>query len=183
MAAKVKGRFPLNVWGKKIAAVGYKYNQCPVAPERNAVAANALMPLLLGNVADWRYPNVWVRTDDIKLKGHKPQDLGWLTNEHSKGELIGYSQRATLDDEFDWADEESINQMMSIVHKDDGGIGAPEGSHDDDWMSRIITGYVAHRERARTLLYQEPVVETFKLRTLSERIREEVLDHDEDLEE
>jgi len=149
LCAKVKGRFPLNVWGRKIAAVGFHYNTCPVAPERNALAADGLMPVLLGNVADWSYPNVWIRDETVKLKGTgRPQDFGWLTTEHTKGELIAQSQTATIAESLDWGDVESVDQMAVIVRGDDGKIGAPEGMHDDDWMSRIITALVGHRERS-----------------------------------
>ena len=171
LCAKVKGRFPLSVWAVKIAAMGFHYNTCPVAPERNAVAATGLMPVLIGNVADWRYPNVWIRTNDIKLKGHRPEDYGWYTNEHTKGELIAYSQAATMTSDLQWGDSVSVDQMATIIRHENNSLGAPTGMHDDDWMSRIITAYVAHRERARELLYAPEVDTRPKFYDMEARLR------------
>jgi len=171
LCAKLKGRFNIYEWGRKIAAVGHLYNHCPVAPERGTEAANSMIALLLGNVSDWRYPRVWVRTDDIALKGHRVQDYGWLTNGHTKGDLLQFSQTATMDGTFDWCDRETIDQMASIVRHEDNTIGAPVGSYDDDWMSRIITGYVAHKERGRTELWREPEPVVYHFTDMSERVK------------
>lgn len=154
--AKIKGRYPLNVWGWKLAALGHKYNLAALAPERNAKAADGLMPLLQGNVADWRYPNIWIRTDDVSLKGHRPQDYGWLTNNHTKGEFIAFSQHATTEESYDWCDEAAVNQMATIITHEDLSIGAPVGMNDDDWMASMITSYVSHKVRPHTNLYVEP---------------------------
>lgn len=174
VCAKVRGHFDLASWGKIIASVGYYYNACPVAPERNALASSALMPLLLGNVSDWRYPNIWVRTDDVSMKGHRPQDYGWLTTEHTKQELIQYSQTATIEGGFDWCDEGSISQMATIIRREDGTVGAPKGAFDDDWMSRLITAYVAHKQRPRTDLFVDRPPEVFRFNTMSDRLQEQI---------
>lgn len=182
LCAKVKGHYPLNIWAHKIAAVGFKYNTCPVAPERNgqeSLAAESVMPVLLGNVEDWRYPNIWIRTDDVKLRGHKPEDYGWWTDTHSKGQAIAFSESQTLSHDFDWCDSGAVDQMGTIIRREDNTIGSPEGLNDDDWMARIITGYVAHKQRARTSLYVEPTATVYRFRTLDERIGEIVAINDE----
>lgn len=176
LCAKIRGRFPLSEWGRKLARFGCLYNYAPLAPERNAKSADALMPLLLGKVAEWSYPNVWIRVDDVALKGHRPQDYGWLTTTHTKGQLVQFSQTATVDGSFDWCDGEAVDQAESIVLREDLSMGAPAGAHDDDWMARLITGYVAHRQRSRTDLYRyearPPISAAF--RTLEQRITEMV---------
>ena len=148
VCCRIRGHFPLNEWGWKLAAVGFKYNTALLAPERNAMAATALMPLLLGNVGDWRYPNIYVRYNDVKMKGYRAEDYGWLTDHHSKGELIVYSQTQTMDDKFDWCDDDCVNEMRVIIRHEDNTIGSPSGMHDDCWMSRMITAYVAHQQFA-----------------------------------
>jgi len=178
VVAKLKGRFPLPLWGRLLSSLGYHYGSAVLAPERNAQAADALMPLLLGLVAHWRYPNVWVRTDDISLKGHRPQDYGWYTGPASKGELIQYAQTATLEGSFDWADETTVDQMASYIRDDQGKLTAPEGAFDDDLMARMITAYVAHVQRPRTDLYVEPVRPVYESRTLGERLRDDLDDAD-----
>ncbi|KKL76775.1 hypothetical protein LCGC14_2041540, partial [marine sediment metagenome] len=48
---------------------------------------------------------------------------------------------------FDWADGRAVDELASIIQDIKGGIGAPEGMHDDFWMSRLITAYVAQEYR------------------------------------
>jgi len=170
VCARARGHFPLPTWGRVLAAMGYHYNTAPLAPERNARAATALMPLLLGNVGDWRYPNVWVRTDDVAMKGHRPQDYGWLTTDQSKGEIVQYAQSATLRGDFDWCDELAVQEMQSFVVRDDGTWGSPEGANDDCVMARMITGYVAHKLRGTTELHSEPQRIVYRMPTLRERV-------------
>lgn len=173
VVARIWGKFDLALWGRLLAALGYHYNCAPLAPERNALAATVLMPLLLGNVADWRYPNVWVRTDDVKLKGHRPQDFGWLTDMNSKGDLIAYAKAATIEGAFDWCDSLAVDEMEAWIHDEKlGNPTAPKGSNDDCLMGRMITAYVAHRERFRTDLYVPPKPVVYTFRSQEERVAE-----------
>ena len=155
IVAKVKGRYDLMTWGKIIAGMGFRYNNALVAPERNAQAANSVMPLLRGLVTDWAYPNIYVRSDHVSMKGHRPQDFGWLTTEPSKGELMAYAQTLTVGGEFDWCDETAIDQMQSYIRDERGKMTAPQGAHDDDLMARMITAYVSHLVRPMTDLHIE----------------------------
>lgn len=157
LCARLRCRYDFARWGKLLAAVGHLYNTCPIAPERNALASDGLMPLLLGNVAEWSYPNIWVRTDDVALRGHRPQDYGWLTNQHTKGELIIFGQTTALAGSLDWADRRSVDEMEAyIFDPDTRNPTAPEGANDDCVMARLITGYIAHRQRLRTDLWHKP---------------------------
>lgn len=178
LCAKLKGRFPLAYWGRLLAALGYYYNTAPLAPERNGKAADVLLPLLLGNIADWRYPHVWVRSDDVSLKGHRPQDYGWQTGDASKGALIAFAMSATLQGRFDWADATTVDQMAAYIKDENLKLTAPEGAFDDDLMGRMITGYVAHVQRPRTDLYVEPVAPVYESRTLGQRLRDDLDDAD-----
>ena len=172
VCCKAKDRLPMYRWGKMMAALGHYYNTCPIAPERNAVSANNLMPLLLGNLAEWHYPNVWIRSNDVKLRGYRPEDYGWYTDKHTKGEIIEYAHSATIAERFDWCDADAVEQMTAYVMDPTKlTFGAPEGQHDDDLMSRMITAYVAHRERTRTTLYFKPEPVIYVPTTMADRIR------------
>jgi len=159
------------------------YNECHVAPERNGQAGSAadgVMNALLGNVYSWRYPRIWIRSDDAALKGWKPEDYGWWTDNASKGQLIAFSQGQTDLGSFDWCNAEAVAQMATIIRRDDNTIGAPAGSHDDAWMSRLITAYVAQRLRGRTDLYVAPQpTEPFRMTTIGDRLAH-MLGGDED---
>jgi len=175
ICARIRGRFDLALWGKLLAALGFHYNTAVLAPERNSVAATALMPLLLGNVAPWRYPRIYIRAKDVTIRP-RFEDYGWLTDANSKGDIIALAKAGTLAGTYDWADELAVDEAESWVHDEKtGNPGAPKGSFDDALMSRMITAYVARRERTRTDLYVEPVPAVYKFRTAEERVREDVL--------
>ncbi len=171
ICAKLKGQFPLHLWGKMLASLGHYYNEAVLAPERNAVS-ETLMPLLLGNVAGWRYPNIWVRTDDLALKGHRPQDFGWLTTESTKGELAQFAEHESINGLMDWADSTAVLQMGMWIRNEKLQMTHPEGAHDDDLVARMICAYVSHRVRPMTDLFREPEPFRMKMRTMADRARE-----------
>lgn len=179
VVARVYGKWSMPHWAWYIAAMGWKYNCCPVAPEINARAgqegAGVLATLLNGIMFD-RYPNIWIRSDPNKLKGHKPEDWGWHTGERSKEALISNSIASTLRGDMDWADNECVIQTGTIVHHEDGSRACPKGTHDDLWMARIITAEVARRLRPQTDLYVDPATIAPPSRTVEQRMRE----YDED---
>lgn len=166
ICAKVKGRFDLTQWGRILMALGYYYNTAWLAPERNGLASTVLMPMLLGVVnRDWRYPNVWIRNDDVTLANAQPQDYGWLTTAGIKstasGSMVSFAIEETLANRFVWPDKECVEQMESWIKDDSLRLTHPEGMHDDDLMARMITGYVAHKMRQRITLWspeQKPIV-------------------------
>lgn len=144
VVAKVKGRYDLALWGKIIAGVGFHYNKALVAPERNAQAADGVMPLLLKVSSEWRYPNIYVRSDKMGIRISGPKGYGWLTDKRTKMELITYAKTVTLEDGFDWCDEDAVDQMQSYIRDEKGKMTAPKGTKDDDLMARQITAYVSH---------------------------------------
>ena len=173
VCARLRGRFDWGHYGRLLASLGYFFNVAKLAPERNALAATALIPLLRGLVSPWRYPNIWIRSDDIKLKGHRPQDYGWQTDQHSKGEIIAFAKSKSIDRAFDWADSLCVDEMAAWIH--DPASGKPttvEGGHDDCLMSRMITAYVAHRERPKTDLYKGKEEIVYYPRSMQEAFRD-----------
>ena len=80
-----------------------------------------------------------------------------MTNQHTKGELIIFGQTTALSGTLDWADGRAVDEMEAyIFDPDTRNPTAPEGANDDCIMARMITGYVAHRNRLRTDLWHEP---------------------------
>ena len=165
-----------------LASLGDWYNMATLAPERNGTeSAEILMPILLGNVGDWRYPNIWVRSDDVSLKGHRIQDYGWYTDAGSKADLVGYAKMASVEGSLDWADERAVAEMRAWIHDDRGRMTTPVGMHDDMLMARMITAYVAHRLRPVADLYREPEKMVFKFTSLQDRMRARFADEKEEV--
>ncbi len=189
LVAKAKGRYPFSVWAGKLAALGYLYNEAWVAPERNGQVADGLMPILLGYVGEWTYPKVWIRTEEGRLRGSgKAKDYGWYTDQHTKGSLVSFSQQMTTEGTFDWCDEATVAQMATIVRREDGGIGCPDGMHDDDWMARLIAAYISHKERG-WLLAPEATdgrsyasEEDLQMQAMLEKLDAPQSDHDDETE-
>ena len=155
--ARLRGRYDMGRWATLLAALGTHYNGAVLAPERNSQAASGVVAVLRGlSGLGWSYPNVWIRSDDLKLRGHRPEDFGWLTNEHTKAELIAFAKEQTLAEGFDWADRMCVDEMAAYIRDDRGKLTAPEGAHDDCLMARMITAMVAHRVRATVDLYVDP---------------------------
>ena len=184
VVARCKGRYDLAIWGKIIAGLGWYYNTACVAPERNAKAANSVMPLLLGKSSEWRYPNIYVRSDKMGIKVSGPKGFGWYTDEHTKGELFSFAKTQTLatdynettgrdESRFDWCDSEAVEQMRAYIWDDMGKMTAPVGAHDDLLMARVITALVSHYHKPNVDLYiEKPKYEMrFPMTTPHERLR------------
>ncbi len=197
IVAKVMGRYDLAIWGKIIAGLGWHYNEACVAPERNAKAANSVMPLLRGVSSQWTYPNIYINRDRLGVKMTGASSFGWLTTEPSKGELMSYAKTQTLggdlDDEgkidrtsnFDWCDEECVDQMMAYIWDDQNKMTAPTGAHDDLLMARLITAYVAYHKKPETTLFfeREETEAVFLMTTAEERMHYMANHNDPDYEE
>jgi len=174
VVAWIRTQCAMHEWAWKLAALGHFYETAVLAPERNAqagAAADGVIATLLGTVANWRYPNLWIRSSDTKLRGYRPEDYGWQTDHQTKGQMIAFAEHQTLLEAFDWADPVAVDQMATIIRRADNSIGAPEGMHDDAWMSRLITAMVAHRERPKTDLYVEPEQQVFVPTPLHQRVQ------------
>lgn len=183
LVAKMRDRYQMPEWGWKIAAMGHKYNICPVAPERNKNAgadADGVMATLRGAVSNWAYPNIWIDSDEVKFRGYRPEGYGWNTTGPSKQKLISFSQEQTLQKEFDWCDSQVVDEMATIITRDDHSRGAPKGSKDDCWMARLITAMVAHRVRGYTTLYEKPTEKRMELNSLEYRLELQLKEEDID---
>lgn len=177
ICAVIRGRWDMGYWASLMAATGYYYNNAVLAPERNSLAGPGVVGTLLGKTQTvWRYPNVWIRSDDIKLRGYRLEDYGFLTTAHTKPAIVALAQQLTAKGEMDWADSDTVDEMAAFI-KDDKQLKmtAPVGGHDDLLMGRMITEYVAARLRLTTELYVEPKPATYRFRTIQERLAEELV--------
>lgn len=143
ICARIHARMPMGDWARVMASLGHYYNIASLAPERNSEAAKGVMLPLLGMAGNsWRYPNLWVRTKTKAFGGLQAVDYGWLTDKHSKPELIMKTHERMLG-RMDWADKRAVEQMQSYIRNEKNELTAPAGQHDDDLMARMITAEVA----------------------------------------
>ncbi len=161
ICAHIYGRMQMGAWASKLAAMGHYYanrqdGPALLAPERNAKAGEGVIRPLLGQSANnWSYPNLYVRGKSRAFGIIDPVDYGWLMDHHSKQALLVHSY--FMFDKpygFDWPDEALVDELASIIQNDKGEIGAPEGSHDDKWVSRLITAFIAQEYREELMITQ-----------------------------
>lgn len=150
------GRWPMGDYARILASLGHYYSgssPAVLAPERNNEGGKQLIRPLMGLAGnDWRYPNLYVWSKDKPYGTWMPSDLGWQTDKNTKPALIAMSHQFFVDGAFDWACAAAVDELASIVKHDDLSVGAPEGAHDDRWMSRLITARVAHETRIQMLI-------------------------------
>jgi len=149
VVARWWGRCDMYSWARTLASLGHYYNKAVLAPERNSEAARGVILPLMGLVGDWRYPNLWVRNKTKPYGSIAPVDFGWLTDAHSKPELVMFIHEAIKSNRgMDWADEGAVEEMASYIVDERMRMTAPPGQNDDRLMARMITERVAHDIRA-----------------------------------
>ena len=145
VCARLFGRFDMGRWALMLAALGHYYSDAALAPERNGPAARGVILPLLGLAGnDWQYPNLWVRNKLTAYGVPKPEDYGWLTDEHTKPELVMFvKERLGSERGMDWADARAVDEMEAYIVDEGNKMTAPPGQNDDCFMGRAITGRVA----------------------------------------
>lgn len=178
VVARFHGKAEMGEYAKTLAACGHYYNQAVLAPERNSAAARGVILPLLGLAGnDWSYPALYVRERHGRFGTPTPEDYGWLTDEHTKPEMVMYCHQMLGDGRMDWADSGAVSEMSAYIVDAKSKMTAPPGLHDDLLMSRMITAKVA--AQARALLTVAVVNDASPFRSTEDRVRE-MLSQEED---
>nr|BDD48116.1 hypothetical protein 32 [Balneolaceae bacterium] len=74
---------------------------------------------------------MYTRTDREKVDEGKPLKYGFHTNQATKTMIINRLIAALRDEEYIERDEIACNEMDYYEIKEDGTMGAKEGTHDD----------------------------------------------------
>jgi len=175
VAARFWGRMDMGAWAKSLAGLSHHYNLACLAPERNSAAARGVILPLLGLAGnDWRYPNLFVR-DRIRRFGARGwEDYGFLTDEHSKPELVVLTKELLGTERgMDWADAGAVEELEAYIVDDANKFTAPEGQHDDRLMARMIAAKVAQVTRG-DLHVVGPKVPLRPTRSMDERVAEQL---------
>jgi len=153
----LRGQWHMGIYAKMLASLGYYYNQAVLAPERNSEAAEGVVLPMLGLAGnDWKYPNLFVRARQTAFGGLSVKDYGWLTDGHTKPELIAHVHEAIDKGCFDGCHERVVAEMHTYIIDEQLRWGAASGCFDDCFMARAITSRVAFYERMRGALDQDP---------------------------
>lgn len=149
VVARWHGKLQLGEWAKTLASIGYRYNTGRLGPERNSLAAQGVILVLLGMTGNgWSYPNLFVRDRMAAFGVARPEDYGWLTTEQTKSTLVTLGMTLLSGGGLDCPDAALCDELAAYVRNEKNQFGAPEGQHDDLLMARLITAEVARQYRA-----------------------------------
>lgn len=90
---------------------------------------------VLDEIAEY-YNNLFARTDPEKIKQKAPIKWGFHTNSGTKSLIINTHNAALRDDLYVERWDKACDEMDTLEYKEDGSIGAVEGSHDDIAITR-----------------------------------------------
>lgn len=173
VVARFKARLDTYLWASTLASLGHWYNRAVLAPEINGKGGQQVKLVLMGRAGNqWSYPNLYIRNRLRSFGIPKVEDYGWLTDEHSKADLVIHVKTSL--EHIDFADADCVSEMAAYIKTDDLKFTAPEGQHDDLLMARMITSRVAQEARTRlgTPDEQEPFDPARAMRTPEQRMAE-----------
>jgi hypothetical protein len=89
------------------------------------------------------YPNLFARTDPEKIRMKAPIKWGFHTNAGTKSLIINTLNAAIREESYVERDERACDEMDTLEYKQDGTIGAVDGSHDDHVITRAGVVWLA----------------------------------------
>jgi hypothetical protein len=146
--AALHGRWPPDVFAVKLYQLGERYGFPLLAVERNNHGHACLLRL-----RDLEYPNLYYPSDPLKLGAHDDLRPGFVTTASSKPLIIDLLAKGLREQACRPRDRLLLREMSVFAYRVDGGMGAPDGFHDDRVMACAIAWYlvsqpdgVAHAE-------------------------------------
>lgn len=123
-------------FGRVIAALGYWYNTCEIAPEANDVGREVIGTLN----HELNYPNWYVWRVPDKRRNTMTNFLGWKTQANTRGSIISNGIDAIVQR---WCILHSLPLLEEMMDFSDDGEGRIEGDdgHDDRVFAKLIALY------------------------------------------
>lgn len=134
---RVRGRWPIDVFAKRVDEVARKYPGL-VGVERNNHGHSLLLRLRQLDT-----PGLY-RGDDGKD--------GWLTTKPSKKLMIDELEEAVRNDYVQLGSLHAIEEFRDYQHLEPSGTGAPRGHYDDEVMGTAIAWQVRKRNSTPVFL-------------------------------
>lgn len=148
--AVLRGRWDFGDYARQLAALGHYYSDAMLAPERNS-RGEAVVNILKGRMGnDWSYPRIYRRrVSETSVARKAGSEWGWLTNEHTKAQLIAYAKELLDSEAADVADATILAEMQTYIRDESGRCNAVEGQHDDALMAWMIASFVSRHAALR----------------------------------
>lgn len=128
-AAQLRERIQPTALADYVYELGRWYNWAYVVPEVNSKIGVAFIDRLLAK----GYPpaRIYKRKYTDKQGQAVSEKFGWLSNEATRTQLLGYLQLALLEGTVILKSDVSVQELFSFVIHPDGKAAAALGSHDD----------------------------------------------------
>jgi hypothetical protein len=132
--ATLWGQWPPVVFADKLVDLAANFNMALIAVERNNHGHAVLARILFGGEGRRAYPSTRVYHHVFESQPR----AGWPTDTVSKPIMESGLDLLLKSHPECFADGDTVSELISIVYRKDGSVGAPEGGHDDRFMSRGI---------------------------------------------
>lgn len=130
--AQWRGKIAPDLFSDVLGDLGAYYNWALVAPEVNNHGLTTCLRL-----RDGGYPKLYTRADEARKDS---TDVGFLTNERSKTVIINRLARFIRDLEVRINSQETLEELKSFVHLENGKMGPQGGCLADCVMTAAIGG-------------------------------------------
>ena len=135
--ATLSGLWEPFTYTQLLVALGKRYNNAVIAPERN----NHGISVVEGLSHLYNYPNIF-HSRTIQSKELR---LGWLTNTQTRPLMLDTLRAALADESFFTQDEELVEELYTFEEDERGKAKAATGMKDDRVLAAAIA--VAARDQ------------------------------------
>jgi phage terminase large subunit len=146
--AKLRQQFDADLYTKQMYCLGLYYRWALIGIEANFDSYPIMELQRLG------YPNQYARTAQDTYTGKTEKRFGFKTTSLTRPTAISRLIEVVREHCDTINDQETLEELLTIVRNEKGRIEAPEGGHDDQMMSLAI----AHQIREQVVFTNEPIV-------------------------
>lgn len=120
--AEFKGKLHEEMFAKRLAEIGYRYNTALVAPEMNAKPGGSVVTALK---SIQRYRRIFKRPEN--------GDEGWNTNVRTRNNMIAYMESCIYDETKPWKLKSTriIDEFKTFIVTENNKVEHDKGCHDD----------------------------------------------------
>jgi len=133
--ARLRGRFPPDLFTEELIRLGRRYNDAEIAVERDGHGQMALRILIENN-----YPNIYYFEDDMTLSDKVPTEPGWKTSIRTKPIMVSDMKAAIRAMDIGIWSENLLNEAAGYIYDQasESKYKSMPGGHDDELDSLMI---------------------------------------------
>lgn len=148
--AQWHGKIDPLTFGRILFYLAIRYNYAWIGPERNNHGISTV-----GELADMGYKKIYCET--IPEPPNKTRKrYGWLTSKKTKPLIIDNLLDSINDENgHGLRCKETMAEMLTFKHQDDGKMIAEEGMHDDRVISLAIARYLKNTLRTPRMMFKD----------------------------